>query len=86
MEKQRWEESEKRREEKKERRSEKRKSQQKDLRVRVKVEKPRFTVFFPASLCRVLVYPHLVHPPSPGHRGTLRGRRDNHRFEWATST
>ena len=56
---------EEKREEKKERRSEKRKSQQKDLRVRVKVEKPRFTVFFPASLCRVLVYPHLVHPIAP---------------------
>ena len=46
MEKQRWEESEKRREE--ERRSEQRKSQKKEDAVREKVAKSRFTVFFVA--------------------------------------
>ena len=44
MEKQRWEESERRRAE--ERRSEKRKSEKKKMQVREKIGKSRITVFF----------------------------------------
>ena len=46
MEKQRWEESEKRREEKK-RDDQRRKRVRRKMQVREKVEKSRFTVFFP---------------------------------------